>query len=257
VTSPYGWRVHPITGVETFHYGEDTVGDGNFAPVTGQVIFAGYYGGLGYLVTIREDATTIWLVGHHASLAVAAGDWVIEDVTFTGPTGATGAATGIHAHTERRLSRLDSPQAGTATNPRDYYTTPIPIEEFSMTDRIYIKSPEGSGTIRYALISPSEIAGGVRVTETHAEALAFSILVKQGSAPPYVCKTLGEWDSCIALGKSLHADWVALNSVVVGDVTVEADPAVVGRLDTLIEVAKANPEDSATAFFVTQKLPGN
>lgn len=122
VTSPYGWRTHPITSVRTMHYGEDTIGEGNYAPVSGEVIFAGYYGGLGNLVTIREDWTTIWLVGHHASLAVNVGDQVVEGVTFLGPQGATGAATGVHAHTERRLSRMDSPQAGTATNPRDHYT---------------------------------------------------------------------------------------------------------------------------------------
>jgi murein DD-endopeptidase MepM/ murein hydrolase activator NlpD len=182
VTSPYGWRIHPITGVRTHHNGEDTVGEGNFAPVSGTVIFAGSYYGLGNLVTIRENATTIWLVGHHKSLAVSRGDQVVEGVTFLGPIGMTGAATGVHAHTERRLSRMDSPQAGTATNPRDHYTsaaggggTPLPGEpgfdaaRRQKEDGMYVK---GSGSTIYKAFTDANGKLRLRTCATNEAAVA-------------------------------------------------------------------------------------
>lgn len=126
VTSPFGMRVHPITGVYRMHFGEDTIGDGNFAPVSGTVVFAGYdttgYG-LGLAVGIRETARPdrIWWSGHHARLDVKVGYKVIERRTRIGLIGRTGAASGIHCHQECRVGGTSRPVSGTAINPRPLY----------------------------------------------------------------------------------------------------------------------------------------
>lgn len=101
VSSPYGWRIHPITGARTFHYGTDSYGhpDGfNHAPEAGVVVFARYNGGNGNEVRI-QGATRLWKLFHHARIDVAVGERVAEG-DRTGPTGTTGASTGIHCHLE-------------------------------------------------------------------------------------------------------------------------------------------------------------
>lgn len=131
--SGFGMRVHPIDGTYRMHYGEDGIGSGNYAPVTGAVVFAGYDNtghGFGWAVGIREAASpkTIWWIAHHGTspsinpLRVAVGDSVLEGNTYLGPSGTTGAAKGQHAHTERRVSGGTRPGQGTATDPRAYYT---------------------------------------------------------------------------------------------------------------------------------------
>lgn len=124
VTSPFGPRPKPTPTSPAFHYGEDTVGVGDFAPVTGTVVFAGYFGAFGNIVGIREDAhpDVIWWTAHHASIAVSVGQRTVEGVTFTGPLGRTGNVTGPHAHEERRVGGRPTPGTGSATNPRQFYT---------------------------------------------------------------------------------------------------------------------------------------
>lgn len=145
--SGFGMRVHPIDGTYRMHYGEDGIGEGNYAPVTGTVVFAGYDTtghGFGWTVGIREAAnpTVIWWIAHHGTsasvnpLRVSVGSNVVGGVTYLGPSGTTGAATGRHAHTERRVHGGTRPGQGTATDPRLYYTgtsggggTPFPEPE--------------------------------------------------------------------------------------------------------------------------------
>lgn len=125
VTSPYGPRVAPLPGASTNHLGEDTVGDGNYWPVSGVVIFAGYYGSWGNIIGIRQgsDESVIWWVAHNASIPanIKFGTWGNEG-DYLAPLGATGNVTGPHAHTERRVGGSYTPGTGTPTNPRDYYT---------------------------------------------------------------------------------------------------------------------------------------
>lgn len=138
VTSKFGMRKHPITGVWKMHNGEDRKSPGNYAPVTGVVLFAGYDTsgmGFGNAVGIREDTTgDVWWTAHHASLNVAVGDEVIERATYMGPTGMTGAAAGIHSHQEVRRGGGARPGSGVAYDPATRYsstaggggTTPFP-----------------------------------------------------------------------------------------------------------------------------------
>lgn len=101
VTDEYGWRIHPITGVRSFHYGTDSVdhpNGWNGSPEAGVVTFAGYNGGLGNEVRV-QGARRLWKLGHHARIDVEVGQQVNEG-TVTGPTGTTGNSTGVHCHTE-------------------------------------------------------------------------------------------------------------------------------------------------------------
>jgi hypothetical protein len=134
VTSPWGMRFNPNDGIWRMHYGEDTVGEGNYAPVTGTVVFAGWDRsgtGLGWAVGIREtmNPSVIWWTGHFGTtslwnpLKVKVGAKVSESFTYLGPKGDTGAAKGPHAHQERRVNGAATPGSGTPTNPRLYYST--------------------------------------------------------------------------------------------------------------------------------------
>lgn len=101
VSDGYGWRIHPITGVRTFHYGVDShshPNGWNGSPEAGVITFAGYNGGAGNAVHI-QGSTRLWKIFHHARIDVAVGQRVIEG-TVTGTTGTTGASTGVHCHTE-------------------------------------------------------------------------------------------------------------------------------------------------------------
>lgn len=103
VTGPYGWRINPVTHARQFHTGADSVGHPggwNYASVSGVVIFAGYNGGAGNEVRVREDGTgNVVRIKHHARIDVRVGQRV-GPRTITGPTGTTGQSTGVHCHFE-------------------------------------------------------------------------------------------------------------------------------------------------------------
>lgn len=108
-TSPYGYRVHPISGVQKLHTGMDfAVGDGQiYAAADGTVTYAGFdSGGYGNLVkvdhgTIDGHSVETWYA-HQSDLEVSVGDEVSagEDI---GNIGTTGSSTGLHLHFELRV----------------------------------------------------------------------------------------------------------------------------------------------------------
>ncbi len=133
VTSPYGWRRHPITRVRTFHYGTDSIGHPgglNYAPEAGRVVFAGWNGGAGYEVRI-QSGNRLWSLKHHAarSLRVKVGQQVAE-AQPVGTTGTTGLSTGVHCHLELRVDGVSvDPFAYIAARPpglAEVGSTPIP-----------------------------------------------------------------------------------------------------------------------------------
>lgn len=116
-TSPFGMRTHPVTGVpETFHYGLDLIGwDVIKSPYTGVVTFAGYNGGAGNEVRIKEDGTGDYVrLMHNRALWVKTGQRVTQgqDVAVMGTTG---SSTGVHCHEEIH------PGGGAAVDPMAYY----------------------------------------------------------------------------------------------------------------------------------------
>mgnify|MGYP000843776261 FL=1 len=105
MTSSYGMRVHPVTGVQTFHYGTDigcaegspciAIGDGTVI-ATGSGAFSGNY----VQIRFKYDEYT-WTVTymHLSRINCSSGDLVkIGDVI--GLSGQTGRVTGPHLHIE-------------------------------------------------------------------------------------------------------------------------------------------------------------
>lgn len=108
VTSPFGWRIHPISGTWKFHSGVD-LGYEYGTPVNvlfpGQVIQAGNYDdGYGNQVLVyHPDYNTYTRYCHMCEVTVNVGDYV-ESGTIIGYVGSTGYSTGPHLHLEYIIS---------------------------------------------------------------------------------------------------------------------------------------------------------
>ncbi len=104
ITSPYGYRVHPIFGSTIYHSGMD-IGVDYGTPVaaadSGYVVEAGWLGGYGYAVVIDHGNGLSTLYAHNQSLAVSAGESVSKGQVIA-YAGSTGNSTGPHVHFEVR-----------------------------------------------------------------------------------------------------------------------------------------------------------
>lgn len=106
VTSGFGWRIHPITGVPRPHTGTDfaaTRGTPVGAAAGGVVTSAGPRGGYGQTVVVDHDNHTATLYAHLSSIAVSSGQPVRRG-ELLGLVGSTGQSTGPHLHFEVRVS---------------------------------------------------------------------------------------------------------------------------------------------------------
>ncbi len=115
ITSPFGWRTHPIFGTQRFHSGLDIGADYGVpivAAQSGVVIEAGWIGGYGNTVMIDHGGGIVSLYGHNQSLAVDVGQTVSQGQVIS-YCGSTGNSTGPHCHFEVRLN-------GEPVSPYDY-----------------------------------------------------------------------------------------------------------------------------------------
>lgn len=102
VTSPFGWRVHPITGEYSFHRGIDIgaeYGEAIQAIWPGEVLFAGLWDGYGNAVVIYHGGTVYTLYAHCSALSVRTGARVTQGQVIAS-VGSTGNSTGPHVHLE-------------------------------------------------------------------------------------------------------------------------------------------------------------
>lgn len=118
VSSVYGGRVHPITGVYTMHNGVDIDGFGNdggaiIASDGGTVITATYNSSYGNYVIIDHGTGMQTLYAHMSGMAVSVGQSVSQGQVI-GYLGATGWATGTHCHFEVFVD-------GNRTDPLGYF----------------------------------------------------------------------------------------------------------------------------------------
>jgi murein DD-endopeptidase MepM/ murein hydrolase activator NlpD len=104
ITSPFGWRTHPIFGTQRFHSGIDIgadYGDAIAAADSGTVIFSGWMGGYGKAVIIDHGGGISTLYAHNSELLVEEGYRVYKGQTIS-RCGSTGYSTGPHLHFEVR-----------------------------------------------------------------------------------------------------------------------------------------------------------
>lgn len=115
VTSPFGFRIHPIFKVNKMHTGIDIdapMGAAIVAANSGRVILAGWNGGYGNCVIIDHGDGIATLYGHQSKILVSVGDKVAKGDTI-GKVGSSGLSTGPHLHFEVRVN-------GKPTDPRKY-----------------------------------------------------------------------------------------------------------------------------------------
>ncbi len=102
ISSPYGYRIHPITGKKTLHRGIDIAypqGTPIYAVHEGTVITATKSDSYGNYVVIQDDKGFISKYAHCHTLNVRVGDVVTKE-TQIGTVGTTGESTGNHLHLE-------------------------------------------------------------------------------------------------------------------------------------------------------------
>ncbi|MBV8689956.1 MAG: peptidoglycan DD-metalloendopeptidase family protein [Candidatus Eremiobacteraeota bacterium] len=106
ITSPFGWRIHPIAGVRSFHEGID-IGASSGTPIaaaeSGRVIYAGWYGGYGNYISIDHGGGVSTGYGHCSAIYVSVGQDVSRGQAI-GAVGSTGYSTGPHLHFEVRIN---------------------------------------------------------------------------------------------------------------------------------------------------------
>ena len=110
ISSPFGYRIHPIFKSRIFHTGIDyaiAYGTPIRASNSGKVIFSGWYGGYGKVVIIDHGTykgqPTSTLYAHMSKQAVAVGQYVSKGQVI-GYVGSTGYSTGAHVHFEVRVN---------------------------------------------------------------------------------------------------------------------------------------------------------
>jgi murein DD-endopeptidase MepM/ murein hydrolase activator NlpD len=102
VTSPFGDRVHPITGDYRMHRGVDLLAElaqPVHAAFAGTVVFAGWNGAHGKQVQLVHDGHWGTHYSHLSSWWVSNGD-VVAKGQVIGVAGSTGESTGPHVHFE-------------------------------------------------------------------------------------------------------------------------------------------------------------
>lgn len=102
VTSPYGYRIHPISGEKNLHRGMD-IGVASGTPIKaiqdGRVVSAGNAGDYGLCVVIEGKDGYQSRYAHCSSLSVSAGQEVKRGDRIAA-VGSTGNSTGPHLHLE-------------------------------------------------------------------------------------------------------------------------------------------------------------
>ena len=110
ITSPFGYRMHPVFKTTKFHSGID-IGGINGGKIraanSGKVLYAGWYGGYGKVVILDHGLVngqpTTTLYAHMSGYIVNPGQTVAKGQVL-GYEGSTGYSTGPHCHFEVRVN---------------------------------------------------------------------------------------------------------------------------------------------------------
>lgn len=119
ISSSFGMRTHPITGIYKLHTGTDIgapMGVAFVAANDGVVRKAGYNGAYGNMVIIDHGGGISTLYAHGSQILVEEGQLVSQGTQVLN-VGSTGYSTGPHAHFEIRIN-------SEYVNPMDYLVLP-------------------------------------------------------------------------------------------------------------------------------------
>ena len=129
LTSPYGWRIHPITKVKKFHSGSDY---GTYlqkwdqlALESGKVISAGvdWLNGRALFAWVEYPRINLKLLYYHLDQVFVKKGQIVERGTLIGKTGSTGYSTAIHLHLGVKLISTN-----TYINPESVIYEPMDVE---------------------------------------------------------------------------------------------------------------------------------
>lgn len=115
ISSPYGYRIHPIYNTKKFHSGVDLAAPGGsniLAAENGKVISAGWNGGYGNCLVVDHGGGISTLYAHASRLLVSKGAYVTKGQVIA-KVGTTGNSTGNHLHFEVLIN-------GKTTDPMAY-----------------------------------------------------------------------------------------------------------------------------------------
>lgn len=104
ITSPYGYRIHPILKTKKLHTGIDIgvpMGGNIVAAQSGTVIHSDWLGGYGKVAMVDHGGGIVTLYAHNSQLLVKEGQKVNRGQTIA-KAGSTGMSTGPHLHFEVR-----------------------------------------------------------------------------------------------------------------------------------------------------------
>lgn len=122
ISSSYGYRYDPISGVYKLHGGTDTccwsgtMGKAVRASASGTVIISTHHSAYGYYVGIDHGNGIVTIYAHNSALNVSVGQSVAQG-DIVAYAGSTGYSTGAHCHFEVRVN-------GTKVNPSGYASLP-------------------------------------------------------------------------------------------------------------------------------------
>lgn len=106
VSSPFGYRIHPIFKTKKLHTGMDIaapMGRNIVAANDGKVIYSGWRNGYGKTLMIDHGKGITTLYGHTSRLLVKKGD-IVSKGQLVAKVGSTGYSTGPHVHFEVRVN---------------------------------------------------------------------------------------------------------------------------------------------------------
>ncbi len=106
ISSPFGWRTHPITHKKSLHTGVDIPAPSDtpiHAAGDGVVIYTGYFGAYGNVVIIDHGGGYSTLYAHQSKVGVSENEQV-KAGEIIGYVGSTGWSTGPHLHFEVRVN---------------------------------------------------------------------------------------------------------------------------------------------------------
>jgi murein DD-endopeptidase MepM/ murein hydrolase activator NlpD len=131
MSSPYGKRKSPISGLEEFHSGVDLVKKDKeeiYCIVSGKVVFSKFadkgtgVGGYGNAVCVVDSNNHLHLYGHLDKIMAKEGS-ILEKGDCVGTQGNTGQSAGSHLHYEVRTKVTPSFGWGFHTDPIKYLDT--------------------------------------------------------------------------------------------------------------------------------------